>query len=291
MLISRRPDRLQLITHPDHGRVAGVLAEHWGGAAFAVPAPREALILAATHHDDGWAELDGRPAFNADAGRPAHFLELPLPETVGPYGRGVDTVYDRDPHAGALVSMHWAGLYRTRWGVQGGEPVGHPATAEVVAEQQQRWVRALNEAWGFRGLRSDFEAGTWHAYEVLQALDFLSLAICLLDLDRPCGDEAALPMPGTLRPVDQPPGPRLVPSVPVAEGGEHVDLRLSVPEPGRVALDPYPFDPPDGFEVEVPVRELEDRRYASEEAAAEALHRAPGQRRRVRIGPSRKYLK
>ena len=43
---------------------------------------------------------------------------------------------------------------------------------------------ALREAWGYRGRRSDFDAGTWHAYEVLQAVDLLSLAHGLMDLEQ-----------------------------------------------------------------------------------------------------------
>ena len=111
MLVTRRHRELWLITHPEHGRVAGALCAQWGNDRFQKPAQHEALLLAATHHDDGWYELDGRPSFNAEEARPAHFLELPLEVTVGPYGRGVDSVYARDRHAGALVSMHWAGLF------------------------------------------------------------------------------------------------------------------------------------------------------------------------------------
>lgn len=182
-----------------------------GNDRFEVPAAPDALQVAATHHDDGWAELDDRPVFAAAAQGPAHFLEIPLDETVGPYGRGVDKVYELDPLAGALVSTHWSGLYRTRWGLQGGEPVGHPAAAYVVAEQQQRWVQALEQAWGLDGLRSEFKTRTWHAYEVLQALDFLSLAICLLDLATPAPNGPAQTMPSTLRPVDHHVGVRTVP--------------------------------------------------------------------------------
>ena len=120
MLVTRRHRELWLITHPEHGRVAGALCAQWGNDRFQKPAQHEALLLAATHHDDGWYELDGRPSFNAQEARPAHFLELPLEVTVGPYGRGVDSVYARDRHAGALVSMHWAGLYHTRFGLHGG---------------------------------------------------------------------------------------------------------------------------------------------------------------------------
>ena len=273
MLVCRRGGQLALVTHPDHGRLAGALCEHWGSERFPAPAACEALVYAATHHDDGWAELDWRPAFNEEAARPAHFLELPLHETVEPYGRGVDAVYAHDLQAGALVSMHWAGLYSTRWGIQGGEQVGHPAAAAVVAEQERRWVGALREAWGGRGVRSDFEADVWHAYEVLQSLDFISLALCLVDLERPSAAGDPVPLPATLRSVDQLPEARVIPAVRAA-GGERLDLTLRLTAPGVVQIDPYPFVR-ETFEVDVPLRALEDRDYASAAEAAEAFHAAP----------------
>jgi hypothetical protein len=282
VLISHRQDRLALVTHPDHGRLAGALGEHWGNERFAPVMARDALLDAAAHHDHGWSELDDQPVFNADAGRPAHFLEVPLSDTVGPYARGVDRVYARSALAGALVSMHWSGLYRTRWGLSDGEPVRHPAAAEVVAEQERRWIAALREAWGGRGRRSAFEAQAWHAYEVLQALDCFSLAICLLDLEHPSGDEQAVPIGATLPHVEQPPGGRLVSRVPAADGGDAVDVRIWVSAPGEVALEPYPLSR-SGVELELPVRSLEARRYGSDGEAAAAFHAAAVQTLAVRI--------
>lgn len=285
MLISRRADGLQLVTHPDHGRLAGELCRHWGNDQIAAPQPRAALLEAATHHDDGWAELDGRPVFHEPAGRPAHFLEVPLPDTVAPYGRGVDAIYERDRLAGALTSMHWAGLYRMRWGLQGGGPVGHPATSDIVAEQERRWIAGLREAWDGQGRRSLFERDAWHAYEVLQALDFISLALCLLDLDRPTADGAdPVPVPATLPHVDQPPGTRLIPSVPVAAAAGTVDLRLTVAAPGRVVLDPFPFD--GELTAGVPRRLLADRPHGSEAETAEALHAAASQTVTITVAPA-----
>jgi Protein of unknown function (DUF3891) len=282
MLLSRRKGRLCLITHPEHGRLAGLLGRRWGNDRFVAPEVGEALLIAAAHHDDGWSELDGGPSFNAEEGRPAHFLELPLEATVPPYGRGVDSVYARDPHAGVLVSMHWTGLYRQRWGLQDGSPVSHPLAAEVVAEQEKRWAGTLREAWGGRGLRSEFECQTWHAYEVLQGLDFLSLAICLLDTSRPSADGDVVPMPLTLPRVEQPAGPRSVPAVPLGAGAGHVDLTLRVKRPGVLTVDPYPFSEP-GFEVDVQARWMEDRRYGSAEESARAYHDAPVDTLRIEI--------
>ncbi len=275
--MTKRGDGFTFVTQYEHGALAGELAERWGNDRFAAPAAPfgAALRIAAAHHDDGWRELDDRPAVNAEAGRPAHFLELPLETTVPPYGRGVDGVYARDPLAGALVAAHWTGLYSGRWGLQSsGGPVPRPLAEAVVAEQEPRRQATLREAWDWQGLRSEFEANAWHAYEVLQALDVASLALSLVDPALPSDTGVEPPLlTATLSPVEQPPGARILPSVPTGPLGEHRDLLFSVPEPGVAAIDPWPFAG-DGFTVELPARRLPDGAMSEEEATA-AFHAAP----------------
>lgn len=277
MLVTKRGDGFTFVTQYEHGALAGELAERWGNECFAAPATlfAEALTVAAAHHDDGWRELDDRPAHNADAGRPAHFLELPLTTTAPPYGRGVDSVYGRDPLAGALVGMHWTGLYSGRWGLQsGGGPVPHPIAEEVVAEQERRRQETLREVWAFAGLRSEFEANAWHAYEVLQALDVISLALSLIDPTVASETDTEPPLlTATLFPVEQLPGARLLPTVPTKPLGEHLDLLFSVPEPGVATIGPWPFAG-DGFAIELPARRIE-REGLTEDEAATAYHAAP----------------
>jgi len=277
VLVRKRGDGFRLVTQYEHGALAGELAERWGNDRFAMPAEpfAAALMIAAAHHDDGWRELDDLPAHNPEAGRPAHFLELPLERTVPPYGRGVDSVYARDPLAGALVHAHWTGLYSGRWGLQSsGGPVPHPLAEEVVAKGEPRRQATLREVWNFEGPRSRFEANAWHAYEVLQALDVTSLALSLLDPSVP-SDPALEPplLTATLFPVEQPPGGRILPSVPTAPLGEHLDLTLSVPAPGVATVDPWPFAEP-SFALELPARSLAGDGLAEDEARA-AYQAAP----------------
>ena len=85
-------------------------------------------------------------------------------------------------------------------------------------------------------------------------------------------------MTSTLGSIDQPPGARIVAAVPVAAGGERVDLRLEVTDPGRVLVDPYPFAEA-ALELTLATRQLEDRAYASAADAAAAFHAAPRDRR------------
>jgi hypothetical protein len=277
LLVTKRADGLRLVTQYEHGALAGELAERWGNDRFAAPAApfAAALTIAAAHHDDGWRELDDLPAHNPDAGRPAHFLEVPLERTVPPYGRGVESVYARDRLAGALVEAHWTGLYSGRWGLQSsGGPVPHPLAEEVVEKGERRRAEALREVWGFEGHRSEFEANAWHAYEVLQALDVTSLALSLTDPAVP-SDRSLEPTPLTaiLFHVAQPPGARILPSVPTKPLGEHLDLRFSVPEPGVAALDPWPFAER-SFALELPSRSMPSGGLSEEEATA-AYREAP----------------
>ena len=278
MVVTERAGGIRLVTQYEHGALAGELAERWGNDRFAMPAEplAAALTIAAAHHDDGWRELDDLPADNPETGRPAHFLELPLERTAPPYGRGVDSVYARDQLAGALVHAHWTGLYSGRWGLQSsGGPVPHPVAEEVVATGEPRRQAALRDAWGFEGLRSEFEADAWHAYEVLQALDVTSLALSLLDPAIPSDLDIDPPLlTATLFLVEQPPGARILPTVPTAPLGEHLDLRFWVPEPGVAAIDPWPFAEP-SFALELPSRTLSSDGPLSEEEAQAAYHEAP----------------
>jgi hypothetical protein len=289
LLVTKRGDGFRLVTHYEHGALAGELAERWGNDRFATPAEplAAALTVAAAHHDDGWRELDDLPAHDPEAGRPAHFLEVPLERSVPPYGRGVDGVYERDLLAGALVGMHWAGLYSARWGLQGsGGPLPHPLAEEVVAKQEARRQEAMREAWGFEGRRSAFEADAWHAYEILQALDVASLALSLVDPALP-SDPAVEPpfLPATLFQVEQEPGGRVLPSIPTVPLGEHLELLFSVPEPGVAAIDPWPFAG-EGFEIELPSRLIATDGLGEEEAAA-AYREAPVEPIRWALRPGR----
>ena len=274
MLISARDGSLRLVTQGEHGRVAGLMAAAWGNDRFLpsdVPASRE---IAPTRHDDGWRALDDAPYLNAEAGRPAHFLEVPLTDTAGPYGEGVDAIYEQDVRAGVLASMHRSGLWSARWGIHDSPPVGHPLAREVVLFEDRRAAEQSLELWEAQGgLRSAFVAGLWRDYETLQALDLLSLALSLLDTA--VRTDAAAPAPlmsGTLRPLVQPPGGRTIECVPDA-AGRHPELRLDVLEPGLVRIDPFPFDE-DALAVEIAGRTLPDRPLGDAAAVARAYHAA-----------------
>src|SRR5215212_1029817 len=235
MLITRRHDGLYLVDQNEHGRLAGEIAGRWGNDRFATPARRESAVRAAAMHDEGWREADEEPLFNADAGRPLQFLEIDAADHVPLYARGVERVYELDPYAGLLVSMHWTGLYRSRWGMQDGriEFAGEPARDEAVEEQERRWIE-VKRALTRDARRSDLEISLWHTYDLLQTWDLLALYVPIVDLRPADAGVAPLPVPATLKSLEQEPGPRTVDSVPTQPGGERAQLTLTAVEPGVV---------------------------------------------------------
>ena len=58
MIIRRHDDSLLFMTQPDHARLAADLLAHWSADDFAAHPRREALLLAAREHDNGWREVD-----------------------------------------------------------------------------------------------------------------------------------------------------------------------------------------------------------------------------------------
>ncbi|MHC8505048.1 DUF3891 family protein [Pseudonocardia artemisiae] len=269
MLIKRRNGELILIEQVVHAHMAAEIAAHWGNEQFAAPRPQDKACLAAAMHDDGWREPDSIPLFNEKEARPLHFLEIGMEDHVKLYGRGVDEVFAADPYAGLLVSMHWTGLYRSRWGMQAGrvEFGDNVRQDEAVLAEEQRWIDVKRELVRDQR-RSDLELSLWHNYDLLQTWDLLSLYACVCDTVP--DDGPVRQVFETLKSIDHVPGVRTIPSVPVSIGGERVEITLTAVERGVVAVDPYPFDV-DELTVGVTAKAIPDRRYDSAEEARQAV--------------------
>jgi hypothetical protein len=280
MLISRREGAINIVTQPDHGRLAGVMARHWGNDEFAPSSLQDDLVHVADFHDDGWVPLDSAPFWNADAQRPAHFLEVPLPVTAAAYKLGVDAIYDARPIAGVLESMHFTGFYRSRWGVDQAPHVDHPDVAGIVEFEEDRRARAIRDNWPQEQPRADFEREIWHSYEILQVLDLLSLCMCLVDPAQPSSSESVV-MARTLFSIDQEATQRVILRAPRTRERDRVDMTVRVTEPHVFEVEPFPFDQ-DELSLEVPERRMEER-YDSEQAAGEAYRSASAEVRKLTV--------
>jgi Protein of unknown function (DUF3891) len=195
MIVRDLGDAWQIVLQTDHADLSAAFARAWK-----TPLP-PSLVLATERHDDGWAVWEQSPRVDDD-GKPVNFLEVDIRSHLAFYRAGIAAITAEDPDAGLLVSMHGAGIYRQRYGLDPGLGLSRAAEAEdeveaFVAEQEAK----------FGGSPSGRQAD----YELLQLFDRLSLYFCLRDLEG--GGEAAELQGYTLEPVG----------------------------PWRVKIDPFPF--------------------------------------------------
>src|SRR5256885_17036255 len=143
----------------DHADLSAAFARAW-----ATPLS-PSLLVATERHDDGWAVWEQAPQVD-EAGKPVNFLEVDVRSHLAFYRAGIAAITEQDADAGLLVSMHGAGIYRQRYGLDPG--LGLQRAAEVqpevdafVAEQEAK----------FGGDPGDRRAD----YDLLQLFDRLSL--------------------------------------------------------------------------------------------------------------------
>src|SRR5439155_11306681 len=167
MIVRDLGDAWQVVLQTDHADLSAAFARAWR-----TPIP-PSLVVAAERHDDGWAVWEQAPRMDED-GKPVNFLEVDVRSHLAFYRAGIAAITEQDPEAGLLVSMHGAGIYRQRYGLD--EGLGLARATEVkeevdafVAEQEAKFGGDLGER------RGD--------YELLQLYHRLSLYFCTRDLE------------------------------------------------------------------------------------------------------------
>jgi hypothetical protein len=174
VIVRELGDAWQVVMQTDHADLSAAFARAW--AAPLSPS----LILATERHDDGWAVWEQAPRVDGD-GKPVNFLEVDIRSHLAFYRAGIAAITEQNADAGLLVSMHGAGIYRRRYGLDPGLGLARAAEAEdeveaFVAEQEAK----------FGGRPGDRQAD----YELLQLFDRLSLYFCMRDVEN--GEEAEL---------------------------------------------------------------------------------------------------
>jgi hypothetical protein len=94
---------LQLVTQPDHARLAGRIMEQC--VALTGRPRRGSLLLAIAEHDNGWAEEDAAPSADPRTGAIVDFTTAPVSVRHAVWPRAV-TRLAHDPWAAALVAQH-----------------------------------------------------------------------------------------------------------------------------------------------------------------------------------------
>ena len=137
MIVRDLGDAWQVVLQTDHADLSAAFARAW-----ATPlAP--SLVVATERHDDGWAVWEQSPRVDED-GKPINFLDVDVRSHLAFYRAGIAAITEEDEYAGLLVSMHGAGIYRQRYGLD--TALGLTRAAEVqgdvdafVAEQEAKF--------------------------------------------------------------------------------------------------------------------------------------------------------
>jgi hypothetical protein len=252
MITSRLDGRLMIVLQVDHARQAEIFARAWGNAAVAPLANhRRASILAARHHDDGWAVWERHPTLDPRRGQPLQFVDVRPAEHLPALRAGVERAAQLDPWTGLLVSMHCAGLYNDRFGTYPLEELDQRFTAgeqSLIAtfqrDMHELQTRLLAEHPEQPPTAAPADApDVRHAYLAMQVWDRLSLQFALRHATDAVIRHAPL-------------GPGVTGELTARNAG-----------PFRLELDPYPFAV-EPLRAPLRIYELPDRRY---ESAAELV--------------------
>lgn len=177
MIVRDSGDAWQVVLQTDHADLSGQLARAWADAGERFGS----VEIAAQRHDDGWAIWERAPCLDPGSDRPRNFLDVQVPSHLAFYRACIAAASDHDPYAGLLVSMHGAGIYRQRYGLDRGLKL---TFADEVKDQVDTFVQEQEEAYPRRiaevGVSEDRR---WADYRLLQSFDRLSLYFCMRDVE------------------------------------------------------------------------------------------------------------
>ena len=166
MIVRDLGDAWQVVMQTDHADLSAAFARAW-----ATPLPPVARRSRPSATTTAGRCGSSRPRVD-DAGKPVNFLEVDVRAHLAFYRAGIAAITEEDEDAGLLVSMHGAGIYKQRYGLD--TALGLTRAAEVqdevdafVAEQEAK----------FGGEPGD----RLEDYTLLQLFDRLSLYFCMRD--------------------------------------------------------------------------------------------------------------
>ena len=272
MLRTEIEDTQAFITQPDHGRLAGMLAAHWGNASFTAaghygnPAQPDRLrgevLLAIAEHDNGWWEWEADPSVNTETGLPMGLGEVLQDQQAGMDRWHIGTTrFPQHPYASLLIAWHAYWLYAIRVLDQPDLRFTHPLFWKGAPEQLYPGAldlpREFLEGLGMtqKHLESvvvnDHDGASWLGEDVikpnvrlLQLCDGLSLALCSKLIPAAEGETKGLGNDDF----------SLI-GVPRTGWDDLVDIQVTPIGNNRIKLDPYPFNVPE-LTVSVPAKIL-----------------------------------
>lgn len=212
-----------VITQPEHAALSGRLAQEWA----TIPEPRAGTLLAIYEHDNGHAQTDADGHWDPQTGEVRDFRAASKETQAAIARRGVDRLAAESPYAALLVAIHF------------GE---RAAKERLLAELRADPATAADAT------TERIDAG----YQLLQACDVLSLAVCLGIAQFGASKDTP-----AFRPAGQP----------------LLEMNFRHHSDGSVGIAPWPFAP-DRITARITARVIPARRYPSAGVLADAFHNA-----------------
>jgi Protein of unknown function (DUF3891) len=240
-----------LVTHPDHARLAGAFAEHWGNDRFLPPEPRANVLKGIARHDDGWTARDAAPqitrqgkpsAFSVElVGNYSAFEEIDLADYLAVRDRAVRLIAAEDAYAAVLISMHTSSLLTDHADRSTIAPHQLPLLDEFLRQQKELQASLVREIAANPSFTKEqaSESTILDHFRLLQATDNLSLLTCV-DFRAPA---------------------HLLHPLPARDGG-HSRVQVRAVAPRHFALDPYPFAEP-SLTFQFPARHVQGKLFST----------------------------
>jgi hypothetical protein len=177
------PKRWALISQIDHARLAGRLAEHWGAGGFAPLSPREELLWAIAHHDDGWKAWETAPQVDPATGVPRSFTEMEIDDSIAIWSASIDGAARAGNLQGYVVAGHFCALARRAAAWKKADPAWPRAEAFIAAYEgrMEEWLAD----WQKQNRPANTPAIARRALAYLQFFDSLSLWFCCAEATEP----------------------------------------------------------------------------------------------------------
>jgi len=169
-------ERWVLISQPEHARLAGQLAAAWAHPGWTAIEPRDEVLDAVTHHDDGWIDWERSPDVDSE-GNPRQFTDMPLDVALTIWRSSIAICRDIGPLAGAMVAGHFAGLLRRFPGWRDRCTAEEASQADSFLAEQDQLCRTWREAWLAADRRHRPKVAD-AALAHLQMFDAISLWLC-----------------------------------------------------------------------------------------------------------------
>ncbi len=233
MIVNQTDTGWDIIFQPAHALLSTQLAGRWKQD----PNPPRwwDTLVAVAQHDNGWQEWEQEPKLT-EAGQPMNFINMPPPDAIAQWERGIARGRHQSRWVGLLISCHATSLYSGREG----EVKVLDEFLERQKAQQKKWQTELGV--------SDDEVAV--AYRWIRFFDWLSLVLCW----------QRLPTNGS--PIELGIGP----------DGVKYEARAAANQ--QVTISPYPFTD-DTFDVNVEVRTVHQRSYTDPDVFKAALWEGP----------------